>query len=93
LAQTAKDNAPDSVNTLDTLGWVYYRRGAYQSAVETFKDCVEKNPQSPIYQYHLGMSYAKAGDKANAKASLTEALRLSKSFPGADEARSILARL
>jgi putative PEP-CTERM system TPR-repeat lipoprotein len=93
LAQTAKDNAPNSVGVLDTLGWVYYRRSAYQSALEVFKDCVEKNPQSPIYQYHLGMSYEKIGNKANAKASLSEALRLSTNFPGADEARSILARL
>jgi TolA-binding protein len=78
---------------LDTLGWVHYQRGAYPAALEVLKDCVKKAPQSPIYQYHLGMSYLKAGDKANAKASLAEALRLNKSFPGADEARSILAQM
>jgi hypothetical protein len=39
------------------------------------------------------MSYFNIGNKANAKASLSEALRLGKNFSGADEARATLARL
>ena len=93
LARLAKQKLPDAPNVSDTLGWTYYRSGAYRSAVEALKESVEKGPKNPVFHYHLGMSYFKMGDKANAKSSLAEALRLNSGFRGADEARGILAKL
>jgi Flp pilus assembly protein TadD len=93
LARIAKRKLPDSARVTDTLGWVYYRQGSFQSAIQTLKESVRLDSKNPVYHFHLGMSYFKAGDKANAKVSLSEALRLSPNFSGADEARSTMAKL
>lgn len=76
----------------DTLGWVYYRTGDYAKAVEVLEGVVNAEPKAAIFQYHLGMAYAKAGDKAKAKDALTKALELG-DFAGADEARQVLDTL
>jgi Flp pilus assembly protein TadD len=81
------------LNVLDTLGWILYRSGAYRSAVETLKECVAMQPKNSLFNYHLGMSYHKVGDKPKAKASLLKALELNPKFDGANNARSILATL
>jgi tetratricopeptide (TPR) repeat protein len=93
LAQTAVAGLPDSIEAVDTLGWVYYKKQLSSSAISTFKRTVEKDPKSPIYHYHLGLAYAQAGESARARASLERALSLSGSFAGADEARRTLSEL
>jgi len=76
----------------DTLGWVYYRTGDYAKSVEILEGVVNSAPQVPIFQYHLGMAYAKVGESAKAKASLTQALELG-DFAEAEEARKTLSEL
>jgi tetratricopeptide (TPR) repeat protein len=78
---------------MDTLGWVYYRKGLYDPAISEFRDSLAKAPDNPAVVYHLGMSYLKKGEKEKARAELEKALRLSAAFPGADEARRALAEL
>jgi len=51
---------------LDTLGLIDYRKGIYRMAAEQLKRAVAKQPTAR-YQYHLGMSCLKAGDKELAK--------------------------
>jgi tetratricopeptide (TPR) repeat protein len=93
LAQTAARELRDNPAVQDTLGWVYYKKGSYRAAIDTLKECVRQDPKSAVYQYHLGMAYLKNGENANAKASLSEALKLSQSFPGVEEAKQALAKL
>jgi Tfp pilus assembly protein PilF len=97
LARGAKQQLPVSHpyydDVTDTLGWVYYRSGAYRTAIETFKECLAKDPNNPVYHYHLGMSYFKAGNKADARISLKKALGISNTFSGAQEAQSTLSKL
>src|SRR5262249_53351696 len=93
LARIASDKQPGNPSVLDTTGWVYYKRGAYASAVDMFEQCVGKDTKNPVYRYHLGMSYFKLGDREKAKTALSEALKISQSFDGADEARSTLNKL
>ncbi|HZD09612.1 MAG TPA: tetratricopeptide repeat protein, partial [Candidatus Limnocylindrales bacterium] len=62
LAQTARRGVPDSPNAADTLGWVYYQKGAYRSAIDLFQEALklaEKNkaPENPTVHYHLGLAY------------------------------------
>jgi Tfp pilus assembly protein PilF len=57
LARIAKDKLPNSPTVLDTMGWVYYKKGAYASASDLFTNAVAKDPKSPVYHYHLGLSY------------------------------------
>jgi tetratricopeptide (TPR) repeat protein len=93
LAQMAKEKIPESPYVMDTLGWVYYRKGLYDSAIGEFTDSLEKIPDNPAVLYHLGMAYYKKGDADKARAELEKALRLDENFIGADEARKVLAEL
>lgn len=76
----------------DTVGWVYYRAGEYAKAVEVLEKVVDAEPKVPIFQYHLGMAYAKSGDKAKARVALTKGLELG-DFAEKDEARQVLDSL
>jgi Flp pilus assembly protein TadD len=89
----AKERAPDDPRVSDTLGWILYKRGIYQSALGYLKDSAAKLPNNPQVQYHLGMAYAQVGDKDNARKALTAATSAPSDFSGKDEARKTLAAL
>lgn len=93
LAQSAKQQMPDNADVSDTLGWAYYKKGMPELAVKALEFSVKKDPQNPLYLVHLGLAYAKMGNQAKAKASLTQALKLKPDVSGADEARAVLASL
>jgi Flp pilus assembly protein TadD len=93
LAQTAKGQLPERPEVNDTLGWLYYKKGLATLAVPPLRESVKSDPKNPIYQYHLGLAYAKNGDTANARQALTQALSLKPNFEGAEDARRVLASL
>ena len=93
LAQTAKSQLPDQPEFNDTLGWIYYKKDLATLAIPPLQQSVEKDPKNPVYHYHLGLAYAKSGDKGKAKSSLEQALKLKPDFEGAAEARKVLASL
>jgi exosortase len=93
LARTAKEAAPDDPNVSDTLGWVLYQRGAYETAFALLKESATRLPENPEYQYHLGMAALKVGDRQTAKRSLTKATIAGATFVGRDEAERILAQI
>lgn len=93
LAQKAKQQMPESADVSDTLGWAYYKKGMPELAVKALEFSAKKDPQNPLYLVHLGLAYAKMGNPAKAKASLTEALKLKPDVAGAAEARAVLASL
>ena len=53
LAQTARRLMPDSANAADTLGWAYFQKGLYPTAIELFKEALKKNPTDATFQDHL----------------------------------------
>jgi cellulose synthase operon protein C len=53
LAQTARRLMPDSPNAADTLGWAYYQKGLYPTAIDLFKEALKKAPNDPTFQDHL----------------------------------------
>jgi Flp pilus assembly protein TadD len=91
LAQSAKSRLVDEPAVSDTLGWVYYKKGFFRLAISAFEHSVSKNPTSAELQFHLGLAHLKAGNAAEAKAALNQALTLDPKFEGADEARKALA--
>ena len=93
LARMAKEKLPNSPYVMDTLGWVYYKKGLYGSAIGEFSDCLAQIPENPAVIYHLGMAYYKNGDKRKARVELEKALSLDENFTGAEEARQVLAGL
>jgi len=93
LAQAAKAQLPDQPEVNDTLGYVYLKKNLATLAVPPLRVSVEKDPKNPIYHYRLGVAYSKTGDKDGARKELQEALKLNSAFPGADDAKQILASL
>ena len=104
LAQSAVQANPEVPSFVDTLGWVYYKKGLYGPAAEQLKKAVAVDENAarrnnvtatPTYHYHLGVALAAKGEKAAARREIESALRLSEkaAFPEADEARKALATL
>jgi tetratricopeptide (TPR) repeat protein len=61
-AQHAAELAPDNAAIQDTLGWIYYRKATYSTAVTYLETAVKKEP-TPRRQFHLAMSYLKSGNR------------------------------
>src|SRR5262249_9495995 len=57
LAKKAKSRLPDRADINDTLGWIYYKKGLYSLAVPALLESTSKEPQNPVYHYHLGAAY------------------------------------
>jgi tetratricopeptide (TPR) repeat protein len=74
LAGRAVGIAPDNAAVQDTLGWIYYRKGMYDSAVDHLKIAVDRDP-SPRREFHLAMSYVKSGHPESGKELLQKALK------------------
>jgi len=104
LAQSAVQANPEVSSFVDTLGWVYYKKGLYGAAAEQLRKAVTVDESaarqndgtpSPTYHYHLGAALAAKGDKAAARREIESALKLSEKmpFPEADDAKKALATL
>ena len=98
LAQTARRGLPDSPGVADTLGWIYYQKGAYQSAVSILQEALklqQKNnlPDNPNIHYHLGMAYAKSGEDTLARQQLEKMLKMNPNSSDATDAKKQLAQL
>ena len=93
LAQIAQKRLADVAQVNDTLGFIYYKKNLLSLAISTLKMSAEKDSGNALYQYHLGLAYAKAGDDVRAKPLLTRALALKPDFDGAQEAQVLLASL
>ncbi len=81
--------ASDNRDFLDTLGWVYYREGAYDEALGIFDRMTRLGALSPIMHYHYGAVLMGANRREEAKRELTVALD-SPTFADAAEARKML---
>jgi tetratricopeptide (TPR) repeat protein len=95
LAQTARRGMPDSANAADTLGWAYYQKGIYQSAINQFQEALrlgEKHgePDDADLHYHLGLAYEKDNKSSLARQQLEKAVKLR---PDHAEARKALSDL
>ena len=58
---------PDDGYILDSLGWVYYKMGDFEKALEFLMKAVKIVPSDPVILEHLGDVNIKLGDKKTAK--------------------------
>jgi tetratricopeptide (TPR) repeat protein len=93
FAQIAEQSMPENAAVMDTLGYIYYLKGSYLSAVAELSDSVNLEPDNPDMNFHLGLAYYKIDRTDAAKEHLKKALQLSQSFQGTDEARKILKEI
>jgi tetratricopeptide (TPR) repeat protein len=73
-AQQAVELAPNSATVQDTLGWIYYRKAIFSTAVNYLETAVAKEP-TPRRQFHLAMSYLKSGKRDQGEKILQLALQ------------------
>lgn len=78
---------------LDTIGWVYYKRGNYVKAINYLTQVVDKMPEVNIFNYHLGMAYKLSGDKMQAKTYLKKSLADNKQFKEKELAAAALTNI
>jgi tetratricopeptide (TPR) repeat protein len=95
LAQTARRGMPDSPAAADTLGWAFYQKGIYQSAINQFQEALRLgakhgDPDDADVHYHLGLAYEKANQNAQARQQLEKAVKLSPNHTDAKKALSDL---
>jgi tetratricopeptide (TPR) repeat protein len=95
MAQTARRGMPDSPNAADTLGWAYYQKGVFQSAIDAFQESLRLNEKrgaadDPVVHYHLALAYQKAKQPAQAKQQLERVLKIN---PNNSDARKALSEL
>jgi tetratricopeptide (TPR) repeat protein len=93
LAQLAKQKMPDSLHAADTLGWAYYKLGAFAPAIAQLKECAGNEPNNAVFQYHLGMAYAAAGNRDSATQALHRSLKNDPNFVYAESAKAALANI
>ncbi len=98
LAQTARRGMPDSPNAADTLGWVYYQKGAYRSAIDLFQEAIRLKQKAgsaddPTYHYHLGLAYQKTDQTALARQHLERVLKINPNYSDASDVKKLLAQL
>ncbi len=83
LAQRVKELAPQDSSVEDTIGWAYFQKGIYRTAL-THLENAARTHDNPAVRYHLGLAYLRAGDEARGRQTLSGLLRNS---PQAAEAR------
>jgi tetratricopeptide (TPR) repeat protein len=92
-AEKALSLAPRNPFALDVHGWVLVQSGDIKKAIPRLRKAAGLLPRNPLVHYHLGVAYFKNKNSKEAEKALRAALRISKSFPGADRAREILEKL
>jgi tetratricopeptide (TPR) repeat protein len=66
---------PDNAAFTDSLGWVYYKQGKYNEALEQLKKAASLNGD-PVILEHLGDTYMKLGKKGKAGKIYKKALKI-----------------
>jgi len=93
FAQVAREAVPEDPNVADTLGWIYYKKGLFDTSYPLISDASKKLEKNAVVRYHHGMVLSKKGKAKEAAAELRAALALEADFPGAAEAKKELGGL
>ena len=87
---------PDDGYIVDSLGWVYFKLGEYNRAVDPLENAVELLPEDPTVNDHLGDAYWKVGRKHEARFQWSRALSFAENAPDSltdTEAQDLLGQL
>ncbi len=78
---------------LNTLGWIFYKKGELNQAQTLLERAVKQAPHVAIFQYHLGMTFYKQGNITQAKEHLKKAVNSDENFIGREEASITLDKI
>jgi tetratricopeptide (TPR) repeat protein len=77
---------------MDTFGWAQVRADRVDEGLLALRKVIDKAPNVPVFQYHLGVALHRKGDLQGAKPLLQKAAEAKTDFPGKEEAKQLLAR-
>tara|TARA_R100001143_G_scaffold63592_2_gene73090 strand:- start:32866 stop:34554 length:1689 start_codon:yes stop_codon:yes gene_type:complete len=76
MSKRAVEMEPQNASYLDTLGWIYYKKGDFEQALEYIQQAVATgNASAEVYE-HLGDVYEALGELNNARISWEKAFEL-----------------
>jgi tetratricopeptide (TPR) repeat protein len=92
LAREAQQSMSADPNVADTVGFVYFRKGLHEAALEQFLHALELNEErpsgiEPTLRYHLGLTLDALHRNAEAANAFEKALAIDSGFPEAADAR------
>ncbi|MEN8210824.1 MAG: tetratricopeptide repeat protein [Thermodesulfobacteriota bacterium] len=90
LAKSAKQKKPKDANVLDTIGWIYYQKGAFRTALSELEESLNLNPDSALACFHYGMTLHMEKEYEKARKYFKKALDIDKNFKNADIAVKML---
>jgi len=98
LAEKARHGMPDSPDAADTMGWVFYQKGAYKSAIDLFQEALKlaekgRFPDDPTVHFHLGLAYDRIGQPALARQQLKRVLKIDPNYSNAGDVKKLLLQL
>jgi tetratricopeptide (TPR) repeat protein len=93
LAQEALRLVPQNRHIADTVGWIFLKQNATDSALQIFDRLVRKYPKEALFRYHLGAALLAKGDSARAKTQLQAALDLKPTEEQEKKIRQLLSPL
>ena len=67
MLHRAVELRPDDGYIVDSLGWVHFRLGEYEKAVESLERAVVLEPGDPVINDHLGDAYWRVGRQREAR--------------------------
>jgi len=89
-AQAVRGRHAEDPNAADTLGWVYYKVGRLLPARDAVQFAVSKQPNNPLFQYHLGAIYKANNQRSEAKTALKKALASTQEFKERSQAEALM---
>jgi len=78
---------------LDTLGWIYFKKGDLTKARETLQKALQASPVQPTITYHMGRVFEGLGQLKPAIHYYIKALHFNPNFPEANDTRPRIALL
>ncbi|HWT99002.1 MAG TPA: tetratricopeptide repeat protein [Terriglobales bacterium] len=85
--------ASDDPALLDTVAWIYYRLGQFQTAASFMQRVMANADVTPQMRYHYAAVLLKQGNKQEAEVELKKATASGASYPGFDDAKLMLSQM
>lgn len=93
LAQSALRSQPSNPAIADTVGVIYLKKHLPDSAIHVLENATRKDPQEPMYHYHLAMALVQKGEKAAARKECEAALASQPTKGDEQKIRALIATL
>lgn len=93
FAEKAYALRPNDPVVIDTIGWLLFRQGQADRGLAMLRDARLRDSNNPEIRYHLAAALAKSGRTSEAREEVAQALQISTSFPGIENARQLQREL